>query len=219
MSDTSKYPFGLGNLGSDASKGFTMPEILVVISISAVLLAILVPMYLKIRSAADAAACQSTMRGYGRAFLLYANENDGKLPRHNNNWKAWNNTLQDHLGIDWQSFKHCPVFLRQTKSLKPNLYIYSGYNMNANLSERRFASLSSPSKTPLIYESRLGGVERSNPYGGWPGGGSWCEPGYNHDGRANILMVDGSVAGMTLKEVDWSANGKPLQFEYPPQNP
>jgi type II secretory pathway pseudopilin PulG len=65
-----------------------MPEILVVISISAVLLAILVPMYLKTRSAADAAACQSAMRGYGHAFLLYANENDGKLPRHNNNWKA-----------------------------------------------------------------------------------------------------------------------------------
>jgi prepilin-type N-terminal cleavage/methylation domain-containing protein/prepilin-type processing-associated H-X9-DG protein len=219
MSGTSKNPFGLGNLGSDPSKGFTLLELLAVISILAVLLATLGPMYSKMRSAADAAVCQSTMREYGHAFLLYASENGGKLPRSNNNWVTWNNTLQNNLQIDWQSFKHCPVFLRQTKSLNPSLYTYSGYNMNANLSERKLASLSSPSKTPLIYEARLGGVENSNPYGGWPGGGSWCEPGYNHDGRANILMVDGSVAGMTSKEVDWSANGKPLLFEYPPQNP
>jgi prepilin-type N-terminal cleavage/methylation domain-containing protein/prepilin-type processing-associated H-X9-DG protein len=60
--------------------GFTLVELLVVISIIAVLLSVLLPALNKARESARAAACCSNCNHIGLAFNLFANDNNGRLP-------------------------------------------------------------------------------------------------------------------------------------------
>jgi len=61
--------------------GFTLVELLVVISIIALLLAILLPALQSARQVARSTACLSNLRQAGQALHLYAADHDGILPR------------------------------------------------------------------------------------------------------------------------------------------
>ena len=61
--------------------GFTLIELLVVIAIIAILMGILMPVLGKVRKQAWAATCQSNLRQIGLAGELFAQDNDGYLPR------------------------------------------------------------------------------------------------------------------------------------------
>ncbi|MGD8452964.1 MAG: prepilin-type N-terminal cleavage/methylation domain-containing protein [Phycisphaerae bacterium] len=61
--------------------GFTLIELLVVVAIIAVLLAILLPSLAHARAAARVAVCASNLRQLGAAVHVYANNNDGLIPR------------------------------------------------------------------------------------------------------------------------------------------
>jgi len=63
--------------------GFTLIELLVVIAIIAILTSILFPVFGKARENARKAACQSNLRQLGMAFLMYAEDWEGYLPRIN----------------------------------------------------------------------------------------------------------------------------------------
>ena len=65
--------------------GFTLIELLVVIAIIALLLAIVMPAYTKIKLIAKQVLCNSNLRQYGIATEMYTNENDDYLP---NPWKS-----------------------------------------------------------------------------------------------------------------------------------
>ena len=60
-------------------RGFTLVELLVVISIIALLMAILVPALNRVRGHAKATACRSNIRELGQCALMYTNENDYKF--------------------------------------------------------------------------------------------------------------------------------------------
>ena len=62
------------------SRGFTLIELLVVIAIIAILAAMIFPVFSRARAAARKASCQSNLKQIGIAFLLYAEDSDGKLP-------------------------------------------------------------------------------------------------------------------------------------------
>ncbi|MHC4235514.1 MAG: type II secretion system protein [Planctomycetota bacterium] len=60
--------------------GFTLVELLVVISVIALLLAVLSPSYRLARERATQVVCGSRLRQWGVAFSCYATENSGTLP-------------------------------------------------------------------------------------------------------------------------------------------
>lgn len=62
------------------NSGFTLVELLVVISIIAVLLAVLVPALSKVREQARTVVCGTNLKNYGPAVVMYAEDNYGRFP-------------------------------------------------------------------------------------------------------------------------------------------
>ena len=83
-----------------ACRGFTMVELLVVISILSLLMSILIPVLARARGLAKTAVCTSNLRQLGMAFILYANDYDDytmpTLGQSRTYW--WGQILSD--GID-----------------------------------------------------------------------------------------------------------------------
>ncbi len=70
------------NLKSSSSEaGFTVIELLVVISIIALLIALLLPALQRVRKQARAIVCQTNLKQWGTTLALYIEENQGHLPR------------------------------------------------------------------------------------------------------------------------------------------
>ncbi|MHC4521366.1 MAG: type II secretion system protein, partial [Planctomycetota bacterium] len=63
------------------SRGFTLIELLVVIAIIAVLMGILMPALQRVREQGRRQSCASQIRQHCMAFLMYADDHAGKLPR------------------------------------------------------------------------------------------------------------------------------------------
>ena len=61
--------------------GFTLVELLVVISITAVLASLLLPALAKARGNADAAVCRNNLRQWGVVAASYSGDFDGRLPQ------------------------------------------------------------------------------------------------------------------------------------------
>ncbi len=87
------------------SKAFTLIELLVVIGVIAVLVALSLPALSRAGSTAGHAKCLNTMSQLGRAFMLYAADNDGTLPRSYHSAATyrspnWPVAIAPFLGID-----------------------------------------------------------------------------------------------------------------------
>jgi prepilin-type processing-associated H-X9-DG protein len=61
-------------------RGFALVELLVVIGIMAVVIGLLLPTLAKARQAAARTVCLANLKSLGVAFVMYANDNSGRLP-------------------------------------------------------------------------------------------------------------------------------------------
>jgi prepilin-type N-terminal cleavage/methylation domain-containing protein/prepilin-type processing-associated H-X9-DG protein len=82
--------------------GFTLIELLVVIAIIAILAAILFPVFAKARMRAQTATCQSNLKQFGQASVMWETDNDGKvLPGNRLAVGDWVNPL--YYQNDWMT--------------------------------------------------------------------------------------------------------------------
>jgi len=72
-------------LPSDDRNAFTLVELLVVVSIIGLLAGLTIPAIVGARNKANDSKCLSNLRQIGLAFLSFASDNNGYLPRGNNN--------------------------------------------------------------------------------------------------------------------------------------
>ncbi len=104
-----KTPFPLRNpTRSSRQTAFTLIELLTVIAIIGILAAILIPVVGSVRESARASVCQSNLRQWHAAWMMYANDNDGRVPRAqqrmpNGHNLGWVEALSPYVGYQIQS--------------------------------------------------------------------------------------------------------------------
>lgn len=138
-------------------KGFTLIELLVVIAIIAILAAILLPVFARVRENARRSTCQSNMKQIGNAFLMYCQDYDELTPRA---WYISNNGTSGYLWADalMPYTKSVNVFGCPSATAKPFLdqsYTYKGFNID---------SLGFAANVNYWGGSAGGGVPANNPF-------------------------------------------------------
>ena len=164
--------------GPGCHQGFTLPELLAVIAIIALLIAILLPALSRAREAANQVKCISNLRQLTIAFLIYANGNRGGFPSPSEGDFGYTVLPQPHDWIYWQagrdinqsgialylaargdalkSLLRCPSYSFAPQDTLPDPYLYS-YEMNYLLDWNPYEAA-----TPKYVPPRLQQVRRSS---------------------------------------------------------
>lgn len=211
--------------GRSIKKGFTLIELLVVISIIALLLSVLVPSLKKAREQAVLTKCRAYLRQYGLGVTMYAHDNDGKVVPSGIDaypWPGWWDFLMPYIGEGREKKMAlvCPKFKTEDNLdiQKGTEEIYIGYLFNANFyhNERyKLESIYHPEITPFAWDDYQ--LQR-NPYGGYPGGGSWYHFRLTHAQRVNLGTCSGGVVTLGLprgKEVHYGDVSIRVMWENP----
>ena len=91
-----------------ARQGFSLIELLVAVAVISIVAAIVLPVFAQVRARARTATCLSNMRQLGAAALLYAQDNDERLPDfHSDPFSAANENDAPY----WHDHFCCGLFL------------------------------------------------------------------------------------------------------------
>jgi prepilin-type N-terminal cleavage/methylation domain-containing protein/prepilin-type processing-associated H-X9-DG protein len=87
-------------------QGFTLVELLVVISIIATLLAVLMPALSKAREQAKKTVCMSNIKNIGMGTAFYTSDNEGYFPAIAKGWSfSWYGVLAPYINADPKNLK------------------------------------------------------------------------------------------------------------------
>ena len=186
------------------SRGFSLIELLVVISIITVLLGILLPVLPKARNAARKAACGANLRGVGQGIELYRQRYDEVFPVARYMPPPWlsgddnppfNMAMDEFIANDSPAYR-CPgdkiVYEqeyvdddgidRQTNMSYTYVIALSGHRYEDTFFVRWLEQ--TPVDTPISYDFDGGTFERQD--------GKLVHVDFFHD-RRNVVFVDGHV--------------------------
>ena len=215
-------------------QGFTLVELIVVLSIALILSAIILPAVHSIQNRALVAACQHNLCQLGVAFVFYAQDHQGRLPhgdRDSDNGPnhCWFDCLDCYLddgGL--HPIKQCPAWPGYQNSGQTvdrhSIKMNGGLCPKERLPETsedqrhkkwywpRLWQLKRKCKTVLLVDGRMDSpfdthtdTRSDSPY---------LDIENRHDGGANLLFVDGSAKfidaqkkNMAIGPIGWSSTG------------
>ncbi|MFA5645500.1 MAG: type II secretion system protein [Candidatus Ratteibacteria bacterium] len=182
-----------GKVISRKSHGFTLIEFLVVISIIAILAAMLLPALSRARERARTVVCVNNLKQLYLAFFMYTQENNGYLPLATEGADHWGNYIGKYVGSHDSSGKRNTVF-RCPSVLKHSYSNQVGYTMNRWLSRKKIDRVNNSHRWLLLTD-----IDPANRNYPWR-----CTDFFNvaypeyvnvaqgpHNGGNNILFIDG----------------------------
>jgi prepilin-type processing-associated H-X9-DG protein len=221
----------LGNKSSDPmslpkhsrfGSGFTLTELLIMVTLIGVLFALLFPTFGSFRDKTLSAKCVGNLKSIGAAIGINISDNGGKWLVMDQMYGSWDKTMRDRgiLSSDKASF--CP-------SCKPKSYeLYRTYGAtwmgNTAVPEDKSVLLYSTNSqgTRTYYEVNTVAISQpskflimADSYSTRNNGGQYHivqgntgmdEIHLRHNGRANVLFADGHVNALDpkgLKEIGW----------------
>ena len=195
-----------------------MTEVLVVISIIAVLAAILMSVTKGYRDKARAAVCVQNLRQIGVGLHSYIADKGGRFPDGSADvsWTdrgmCWYDAAAQNMGREYVPYHQgdllpqafgCPA--GHGKAYEPAWPYTGDYAANTRLGREgdgvtTLASVKNPSATPYVQDT-----VKQNQFGEWVFGKGFpktIEQAFadRHGGRGNILWVDGHVSSFTYTE-------------------
>lgn len=155
------------NTAGRSHAGFTLIEVLVVVSIIALLIAILLPSLGRARAQARMVSCQSNIRQLMTAFLVYSTEYKGRLPGAskdpNADWLGGSNqggaalqprngTVFKHMGRSTEAYT-CPDDVNKRTYMTTNQekcdYSYTSNALVSGAATEHLAGAHYPTKAPF----------------------------------------------------------------------
>jgi prepilin-type N-terminal cleavage/methylation domain-containing protein/prepilin-type processing-associated H-X9-DG protein len=210
------------------TRGFTLIELLVVIAIIAILAAILFPVFARARMRAHTATCISNLKQLSNAMLMYADDNQGRLPDvgwgyNTSNWCGFDRSRKWAVvenGSLWPYVRSAKVYLcpldRNREANPANVVPPPGksirdfplsYSMNSDLDKKKVDSIG---KDPtrmllLIHEARNPKDSTTgNPNVGINDGIFLPTPGYTQD-VPDRVHYDGTTIAYLDGHARWAS--------------
>jgi prepilin-type processing-associated H-X9-DG protein/prepilin-type N-terminal cleavage/methylation domain-containing protein len=207
------------------SSGFTLTEVLVVITIIIVLAAILMPVAKGFRERAQAAVCAQNLRQIGVGLHSYIAENNGRFPDGSADvsWlgrgRCWYDAAAENMGrqYDFGNWRGdslptaCACPSGHGKAYWPAWPYTGDYAANTRLGNpgdnvKTLAAVKNPVATPYVHDTVM-----QNNFGEWIFNAGFDKKSYQafaarHNGKGNILWVDGHVSSLTYAEYMAYAN-------------
>lgn len=201
--------------------GFTLLELLVVVAITGIMAAILLPALARAREAARRTSCAVNLSQIGIALWMYAEEHDGQFP--------WSGGGGDARCLDYMNRRYlnelgvfvCPSDTEATfRNYKGFPLVYPNAPVPLNESYRgsydyfgayTAAPIQAPEgMRPLPIVPLMWDIGMGRPDPDRPGRIIWAMDGANHiPGGGNVLWLDGSVTFMRLD--GWAAINLPYR--------
>ena len=210
--------------------GFTLPELLVVVTIIAVLAAIAIPVSQNIRKSAQSATCVSNLKQVGAAIIEYAVDNNNKLPglspidpatrRRSSIWPEgvaragylWGTPNKGRLpcgtgvwtcpSCDFMSDAFGGYGVAESTVFQYDQLTAEGGVTGGSL---RLTEIDDPANTWLVGDAaQKPSTPKKGWYGIWANPADWKNshcPAGRHGGKSNVCMVDGHVESLTTKQI------------------
>ena len=200
------------------SSGFTLIEVLVVISIIAVLAAITMSLAKGFRQRAQSAVCIQNLKQIGVGLHAFISDKSGRFPdgAADVSWTergmCWYDAAAQNMGREYVPYHQgdplpncfgCPA--GHGKAYEPSWPYTGDYAANFRLgrnedSARTLASVKNPGATPYVQDT-----VKQNQFGEWVLGKGFPKTdgqafSDRHGGKGNILWVDGHVSSFTYAE-------------------
>jgi len=180
---------------------FTLVELLTVIAIIGILVAITLPVVGTMRSNARATKCKSNLRQLATAYLLYAQDRNGKVLTDS----PWTNLLDPYLGRavttgSLYDFYRCPSAEERPEAeyyqpdYSANIHgaVHASYSHGGPKAPTMLNGIANPSRV-FAFTDWLPRWRFAQVFDIATANGARKDEVFRHDGKVNVVFVDGHV--------------------------